>query len=66
MLSCKGATRLMSEAQDRDITMMETIALEMHLLICTGCRRYREQMNFLHQVCRQHPARPTEKQEKSS
>lgn len=64
MLSCKDATRLMSEAQDRDLAMTETIGLEMHLLICAGCRRYREQMDFLHQICRQHPSRPAQHEEK--
>lgn len=63
MLSCKDATRLMSEAQDRDLAMTETIGLEMHLLICSGCRRYREQMDFLHQICQQHPARPVPDEE---
>lgn len=58
MLSCKEATRRMSEAQDRDLAITETLGLEMHLLLCSGCRRYREQMNFLHQICQQHPARP--------
>lgn len=66
MLSCKDATRLMSEAQDRDLAIKETIGLEMHLLTCRGCQRYREQMNFLHQLCRQHPARPTHNEEKTS
>lgn len=58
MLSCKEATLRMSEAQDRDLSMTETLGLEMHLLLCGGCRRYREQMNFLHRICLQHPARP--------
>ncbi len=66
MLSCKEATRLMSEAQDRDLAITETLGLEMHLLICSGCRRYREQMNFLHQICQQHPARPTPHEEQTS
>lgn len=64
MLSCKEATRLMSEAQDRPLKLAEKLSLEMHLLICNGCSRYREQMDFLHQACRQHPARPNPDKEK--
>jgi hypothetical protein len=65
MLSCKEATRLTSEAQDRDLAMMETLGLELHLMICSGCRRYREQMDFLHQACQHHPVRPAPDEKKS-
>ncbi len=58
MLSCKESTHLISEAQDRSLSLAEKVALKTHMLICTGCRRYREQMSFLHTLCRQHPVRP--------
>jgi len=59
MLSCKDSTQLMSAAQDRPLDIGEQLGLEMHLLICSGCRRYRQQMDFLHQACNNHPAHPT-------
>ena len=65
MLSCKNATRLMSEARDRELAVAETLGLEVHLLLCGGCRRYRRQMAFLHEACRQHPARVVADDEKS-
>jgi hypothetical protein len=37
-LSCKRATELMSEEQDRDLTFGEWTALHAHLAICRGCR----------------------------
>lgn len=52
MLSCKDATRLMSEAQDRKLGVGERVQLEMHLAICKGCRNFSEQMEFLRQACR--------------
>jgi hypothetical protein len=58
MLSCKESTHLISEAQDRSLSFTEKTALETHMLICVGCRRYREQMNFLRTLCQQHPAHP--------
>jgi len=58
MLSCKESTHLISEAQDRPLSFTEKAALETHMLICVGCRRYREQMDFLRTLCRQHPAHP--------
>jgi hypothetical protein len=52
MLSCKDATRLMSEAQDRKLGLAERLQLDMHLVICKGCRNFNEQMIFLRRVCR--------------
>jgi hypothetical protein len=37
-ISCKRATELMSEEQDRDLTFTEWAALKAHLAICRGCR----------------------------
>lgn len=58
MLSCKESTHLISATQDRPLTVAEKLGLRMHLLICTGCRRYRRQIDFLQQACRLHPASP--------
>jgi hypothetical protein len=66
MLSCKESTHLISEAQDRSLSFTERAALETHMLICVGCRRYREQMGVLRTLCREHPAhadRPSAKED---
>ena len=52
MLTCKEATRVMSEAQDRPLAVGERLQLEMHLAICRGCRNYRQQIDFLRGACR--------------
>ncbi|WP_434515751.1 zf-HC2 domain-containing protein [Dechloromonas sp. ARDL1] len=54
MLNCKDATRLMSEAQDRPLSVGEKLQLEMHLAMCRGCRNFREQMDFLRLACRRY------------
>lgn len=51
MLSCKESTRLISSAHDRRLAMPEKLSLEMHLLICSGCRNYREQLAFVDRAC---------------
>ncbi|MEY3201888.1 MAG: hypothetical protein RIR70_1438 [Pseudomonadota bacterium] len=61
MLNCKESTRLISQAQDRSLSLTEQTALVAHVLICAGCRRYRDQMNFLRTVLRRHPAYPDTK-----
>lgn len=55
MLSCKEATRLLSEAQDRPLGLAEKLQLEIHLAICQGCRNFRRQMDFLRAACRRLP-----------
>jgi hypothetical protein len=52
MLTCKEATRMMSEAQDRSLSVSERLQLEMHLAMCKGCRNFRVQMDFLRAACR--------------
>lgn len=55
MLNCKEATRLLSAAQDRQLSLAEKARLEMHLAICQGCRNFRRQMDFLRAACRRLP-----------
>jgi hypothetical protein len=52
MLSCKEATELMSQEQDRPLTLAERLALRLHVLICSACNNYRRQMNVLRAACR--------------
>jgi hypothetical protein len=54
MLTCKEATHLLSEGQDRKFTAAERVRLEMHLLICSGCSNFRKQMDFLRSACRRY------------
>lgn len=61
MLTCKEVTHLLSDAQDRPLTLGERLSLRMHLLICTGCANFRRQMDFLRAACRRHPAQDAAK-----
>lgn len=61
MLTCREATRMMSEAQDRPLTPGERLSLRMHLLICRGCRAFDRQMDFLRAACRRWPGLPGDK-----
>ena len=58
MLNCKESTHLISESRDRPLSRPEQLGLRLHLMLCNGCRRYRQQIDFLEQACRLHPARP--------
>jgi hypothetical protein len=51
MLTCKEASRLVSESLDRRLRLTELIGLRVHLLICEACARFAAQMRFLRRVC---------------
>jgi len=52
MLNCKQATRLLSDARERDLRLGERVPLKLHLAICVGCTNFRKQMDFLQRACR--------------
>lgn len=66
MLSCKEATRLMSEARDRNLSLGEKLSLRIHLTMCSGCLNYDRQIAFLHTICQRHSAHPPPNTEKES
>ena len=53
MLSCKDATHLLSDAQDRKLALAERLQLKMHLAVCVGCTRYKQQIAFIRRACRE-------------
>jgi hypothetical protein len=44
MLTCKDASHLISEREDRPLTWRERLGLRLHLWICNNCRRFERQM----------------------
>jgi len=54
MLSCKDITLLLSEAQDRQLSLSEQFHLEMHLMMCKGCSNFKTQMSFLRKACKRY------------
>lgn len=52
MLNCQSATRLVSEAQERRLSVPEKMGLNVHLMMCSGCRNFSHQIPFLRQAMR--------------
>lgn len=50
MASCKEASRLASDALNRRLTLGERVALRTHLFMCAACRRFEQQVAFLHRA----------------
>jgi hypothetical protein len=48
MLSCRHATRLISDALDRPLPWFQRLRVGIHLLGCSPCRRFRQAVRWLH------------------
>jgi hypothetical protein len=47
ILTCKQASRLVSQGLDRKLGFAERLRLRLHLLICDACTNFRRQLDFL-------------------
>jgi predicted anti-sigma-YlaC factor YlaD len=47
ILTCKEATRLVSQGLDRPLGFVERLRLRLHLAMCDGCRNFKVQMRVL-------------------
>jgi len=54
-LSCKEASRLISEGMDRRLSVTERITLCLHLGICDACTRFTSQVQFLRRALKVFP-----------
>ncbi len=50
MMSCREASRLVSERRDRELTFGERLGLRFHVLMCWFCKHYADQIDFLHET----------------
>jgi hypothetical protein len=53
ILSCKEATRLVSQGLDRELGFGERVMLRVHLAICDGCTNFKSQVAFLRKAVKQ-------------
>ena len=47
---CKHASRLTSDSMERDLTVVESMKLRLHLWMCAGCANYSQSVKLLHQA----------------
>ncbi len=52
MMSCLQSTRLISESQERELSLQEKLSLKVHVMICTGCKNFSLQVPFISQAMR--------------
>ncbi len=49
-MKCRQATRLISDAQERQLMTKEKIGLNMHLVICIHCRKFQRNCGTLRKL----------------
>ena len=47
MLTCKQASKLVSQSLDRPLSWSEKMQLTLHLFICNPCTRFKQQLKLL-------------------
>ncbi len=47
MMSCREASRLLSDGLDRPLRVRERLALRLHLAMCRNCSRTAEHLRFI-------------------
>ena len=50
MRSCREVSRLASERMDRELTLRERLAFNMHVMMCRNCLRYARQIALVKQA----------------
>ena len=50
MMSCKEAARLISEERDHSLSFGQRMGLRMHLVMCTLCRGYKQNIEALGRI----------------
>ena len=53
-LSCKEASRAVSQAQERSLSAFERWKLRMHLTVCDHCTRFERQIRFMREALRKY------------
>jgi predicted anti-sigma-YlaC factor YlaD len=52
--SCEKVGQMVSESLDRRLSLSERIRVKLHLAMCALCRRYANQLAFLHEALHRH------------
>jgi hypothetical protein len=54
LISCREATRAISQMQDASMALPLYLRLRLHLVLCDACRRFLEQVRLMHGAMRRY------------
>ncbi|CAH1387878.1 zf-HC2 domain-containing protein [Candidatus Nitrotoga sp. M5] len=63
MINCRNVTRLLSEAQERPLSITERVLLKLHVAMCSGCQNFKDQMGTLRLMTRAYAKRKSDHDE---
>lgn len=49
-MNCQQATRLFSDAMERQLSLKESSSVRVHAMMCSGCRNFGRQMGTLRKI----------------
>ena len=52
MKNCQEIARLVSEGRDRELSFYQRLSVRMHLAMCSMCRRFAKQLDFIGRLTR--------------
>ena len=53
IFSCKKITGMISESMDQELPLSRRMGIRFHLMMCSLCRRYQQQLFYIRSVLRQ-------------
>ena len=56
VITCKEASRLLSQSQDRPLGRFEAWKLRVHLRLCNVCTRFAAQLRFMREAMQRYRA----------
>ena len=57
LVSCREASRLLSQREERALALAEQTKLALHLLVCTACSRFARQLAVMRQAMARYRSR---------
>lgn len=54
LISCKDASRLLSQMQEGRVPLMHQLRVRVHLLWCEACKRFELQLRFMRAAMRRY------------
>ena len=52
MLNCQKVTELLSESQERSLSLTERMPLQIHMMMCSGCRNFSLHLDSIRKITR--------------
>jgi len=66
MRSCRDITALVSQGLDKSLSLRERLAISVHVMMCSRCRNFQKQSQFIHQAAHRYTEQLQKRLDKKS